>query len=98
MRVATEVGFKCFRRMCMNAAGFQPRTCCCNRAQREFLSSKLENVEGKLKEAKADRRENERERKMRDAVIKMKELFPGACIRTSAASPTCCLFQHFGML
>ena len=47
-------------------------------AQREFLAQKLEEVEGKLKEAKADRRESERERTMLKAVTNMKQLFTGA--------------------
>lgn len=40
---------------------------------------------GKLRNAKADRRETERERKMLDAITHMKQLFPGA--RTVPASP-----------
>jgi structural maintenance of chromosome 1 len=55
-------------------------TCCtlplC-RAQRDFLTSKVEDVEGKLREAKADRRESERERAMTRALDMMKELFQG---------------------
>ena len=35
-------------------------------------------MEGKLKEAKADRRESERERTMLKAVTNMKQLFTGA--------------------
>lgn len=47
------------------------------RAQRDFLTSKMEDVEGKLREAKADRRESERERAMTRALDMMKELFQG---------------------
>ena len=47
------------------------------RAQRDFLAQKLEEVEGQLKEAKADRRESERERIMLKAVTNMKQLFTG---------------------
>ncbi len=55
-------------------------TCCTLRlcrAQRDFLTSKMEDVEGKLREAKADRRESERERAMTRALDMMKELFQG---------------------
>ena len=48
------------------------------RAQRDFLNNKLEEVEGKLKEARAQKHENERERKMKAALKHMKTNIPGA--------------------
>ena len=47
------------------------------RAQRDHLQKKLYDGEQRLQEAKADRKENERDRKMREAVTNMKRLFPG---------------------
>ncbi|KAK9820343.1 hypothetical protein WJX72_009251 [[Myrmecia] bisecta] len=46
-------------------------------AQREYTAQKLAEVEGQLKNAKADRKENERERKAAEALDSMKRLFPG---------------------
>ena len=45
-------------------------------------------MEGKLKEAKADRRESERERTMLKAVTNMKQLFAGADPRLIFLQPS----------
>lgn len=50
---------------------------CLCRAQSDFLSKKLEEVEGKLQEAKMGRRENDRDRKMVAALTAMKNMLPG---------------------
>lgn len=47
------------------------------RARADFLTKKLQEVEGKLQEAKLGRRENERDRKMAAALNAMRSLFPG---------------------
>jgi chromosome segregation ATPase len=70
VRLATPEGWKTLTGKC-----FAVLIIC--RAQRDFLTSKLEDVEGKLREAKADRRESERERAMTKALDMMKELFQG---------------------
>mmetsp|Transcript_2185 Transcript_2185/g.5451 ORF Transcript_2185/g.5451 Transcript_2185/m.5451 type:complete len:1077 (-) Transcript_2185:247-3477(-) len=46
-------------------------------SKREQLDKQLQDVEGKLREARADRRESDRERKMKEAVAAMKQIFPG---------------------
>lgn len=46
-------------------------------ARREFLGRELDRVEGSLREAKADRRESERDRKLAATVEALKKLFPG---------------------
>lgn len=48
------------------------------RAQRDYLTQKREQVEEKLREAKAGRTESQRDRQMKEAVGKLKHLFPGA--------------------
>ena len=57
-----------------------------NRAQRDFLSQKLEAVDGQLREAKADRRESERDRRAGEAVDQLKRFFPGAAQLRSMCS------------
>jgi len=47
------------------------------RAQRDFLQKKVFDCEGSLAEAKADRKESERDRKIHEAVTNLKRLFPG---------------------
>jgi hypothetical protein len=47
------------------------------RAQRDYLTQKREEVEARLREAKAGRTESQRERQMKEAVGKLKQLFPG---------------------
>lgn len=42
-----------------------------------MLQAKLMEVEGQLADARADRRENHRERRMAEAVDSMRRLFPG---------------------
>ena len=49
------------------------------RAQRDFLQKKVFDCEGRLAEAKADRKESERDRKIHEAVANLKRLFPGMC-------------------
>ena len=51
-----------------------------NRAQRDFLAQKLEEVDGQLREAKADRKESERDRRAGEAVEQLKRFFPGGDI------------------
>ena len=54
------------------------------RAQRDFLQRKVFEKEGTLADAKADRKETERDRKIHEAISNLKRLFPGTnCIRTS---------------
>jgi len=55
------------------------------RAQRDFLQKKVFDCEGSLAEAKADRKESERDRKIHEAVTNLKRLFPGTytpCLAT----------------
>ena len=47
------------------------------RARRDFLQKKVFDCEGSLAEAKADRKESERDRKIHEAVTNLKRLFPG---------------------
>ncbi|EIE20863.1 RecF/RecN/SMC protein [Coccomyxa subellipsoidea C-169] len=47
------------------------------RAQRDVLTQKLEEGEAQLREAKADRKETERDRRMTTAVEQLKRLHPG---------------------
>ena len=47
------------------------------RAQRDFLQKKVFDCEGTLAEAKAERKESERDRKIHEAVSELKRLFPG---------------------
>lgn len=47
------------------------------RAKREFLESKLKDVEGQLQESKADRAASGRERKMAEALAHMQRTMPG---------------------
>ena len=56
------------------------------RAQRDFLQKKVFDCEGSLAEAKADRKESERDRKIHEAVTNLKRLFPGMytpCLATA---------------
>ncbi|KAL3149139.1 hypothetical protein ABBQ32_001975 [Trebouxia sp. C0010 RCD-2024] len=46
-------------------------------AQRDFLQSKIFEKEGTLADAKADRKESERDRKIHEAIANLKRLFPG---------------------
>lgn len=47
------------------------------RAQRDILTQRLEEVEVQLLEAKADRKETERDRRMTTAVEQLKRFYPG---------------------
>lgn len=49
----------------------------CCRAQRDFLQRKVFEKEGTLADAKADRKETERDRKIHEAIANLKRLFPG---------------------
>lgn len=49
----------------------------CYRAQRDFLQRKVFEKEGTLADAKADRKETERDRKIHEAIANLKRLFPG---------------------
>jgi hypothetical protein len=53
---------------------------CCGgcRAQRDYLGQKLEEADAKLRDARAERKESERDRRMADAVEQLKRFFPGA--------------------
>lgn len=54
------------------------------RAQRDFLQRKVFEKEGTLADAKADRKESERDRKIHEAIANLKRLFPGVqCSGTS---------------
>ena len=46
-------------------------------AKQEHFQNKIEELSGKLREAKADRKESEREVRMAEAVVSMKRLLPG---------------------
>jgi structural maintenance of chromosome 1 len=46
-------------------------------SERQFVEVKLKEVEQQLNEARADRREGTRERKVKEAVDAMRRLFPG---------------------
>ena len=48
------------------------------RAQRDHLTQALEEAEAKLRDARADRKETERDRRMADAVEQLKRFLPGA--------------------
>ena len=48
-----------------------------SRAKQEHLTNKIEELSGKLREAKADRKESEREVRAQEAVVAMKRLLPG---------------------
>lgn len=47
------------------------------RSRRDVLSQKLAEVDVQLRDAKADRKETERDRRMTDAVQKLKRMHPG---------------------
>ena len=49
----------------------------CCRAQRDFLQRKVFEKEATLADAKADRKETERDRKIHEAIANLKRLFPG---------------------
>lgn len=53
--------------------------------QRDHLAAKLADVENRLSEAKADKRQSERDRKMAKAAADLKKEIPGvfACVRSS---------------
>ena len=59
----------------------------CCRAQRDFLQRKVFEKEGTLADAKADRKESERDRKIHEAIANLKRLFPGvhSCLSKSFA-------------
>ena len=46
-------------------------------SERQFIELKLREVESQLNEARADRRESTRERKVKEAVDAMRRLFSG---------------------
>jgi structural maintenance of chromosome 1 len=48
-----------------------------SRAKQEHLTNKIEELSGKLREAKADRKESERETRALEAITAMKRLLPG---------------------
>lgn len=50
------------------------------RAQRDYLQKKMRDCEVTLADAKADRKESERDRRTREAVTNLKRLFPGLLI------------------
>ena len=47
------------------------------RSRQELFKEKIEAINAKLREAKADRKQNERETKALEAIASMKRLFPG---------------------
>lgn len=51
--------------------------CWTTSSQRDILSQKLAEVDAQLRDAKADRKETERDRRMTDAVQKLKRMHPG---------------------
>ncbi len=63
-----------------NVKGVFSVLCVGCRAQRDFLQKKVFDCEGSLAEAKADRKESERDRKIHEAVTNLKRLFPGMYI------------------
>ena len=63
------------------------------RAARDSVTQALEEAEAKLRDARADRKETERDRRMADAVEQLKRFFPGAR-QPPAAAPRgtlCCM-------
>jgi hypothetical protein len=59
----------------------QPNTTNSNptpRAQRDHLSAKLQDVEARLSDAKADKRQSERDRRMAKTAADLKREIPGA--------------------
>ncbi len=69
-----------------NVKGVFSVLCVGCRAQRDFLQKKVFDCEGSLAEAKADRKESERDRKIHEAVTNLKRLFPGMytpCLATA---------------
>ena len=48
-----------------------------SRAKQEHLTNKIEELSGKMREAKADRKESERETRALEAITAMKRLLPG---------------------
>ncbi|ACO61111.1 condensin complex component [Micromonas commoda] len=48
-----------------------------SRAKQEHLTNKIEEISGKLREAKADRKESEREVRAQEAIVAMRRLLPG---------------------
>ena len=48
-------------------------------ATRERLALRLADAEGQLQEAKADRKENERDARMAEVIDRMKRSIPGGC-------------------
>jgi hypothetical protein len=53
-----------------------------SRAQRAQLEAQLEEVSGKLSDARADRKESDYETKAAEAVAQMKRMFPGESCAT----------------
>ncbi len=64
--------------------------------QREKLRAQLEEVEGKLRDAKADRKEDERDQKKAQVVEQLRRQIPGALrCGPSLLCATCCIAaQH----
>ena len=52
-------------------------TCLLCRADRAFVSRRLEEVDGQLADARADKRETQRDRRMGETITSLKRLFPG---------------------
>lgn len=49
------------------------------RAQRDYLSQKLADLEGQLRDVSSERKEGERERRMVQAVAELRRRLPGLC-------------------
>ncbi len=49
----------------------------CDRTRHDSLKAKVEELEGQLREVKANKRESERDSKLSEAVASLKRLFPG---------------------
>lgn len=59
------------------------------RTRGESLKAKIEEIDNQLRELKADKRENERDTKVAEAVASLKRLFPGVYGRmTDLCRPT----------
>lgn len=59
------------------------------RTRSESLRAKLDEIDNQLRELKADKRENERDKRIAEAVASLKRLFPGVHGRmTDLCRPT----------
>ncbi len=58
-------------------------------SQRDILTQKLAEVDAQLRDAKADRKETERDRRMTDAVQKLKRMHPGISHTPSLSQLEC---------